>query len=193
MNFYTYAHYTPSGKVFYIGKGVNDRAYSFSDRSHAWKCAIKDNEGVNIRILAYWDTEQEAFEHEKVLISCFIDMEHPLVNKTKGGKGAYGYKQSEQTKQIKSLKLTGYKHSLITCPKCNKTGGETSMKRWHFDKCTGVRPFKARVSIDGKRVCLGNFETKDLATQAEIKAYKDANKPFPFEFVKRKGIPQWLQ
>ena len=23
----------------------------------------------------------------------------------------------------------------VTCPHCNKTGGEPSMKRWHFDNC----------------------------------------------------------
>ena len=87
--FYTYAHYAPNGKIFYIGKGIKDRAYSFSDRSDNWKRAVKDNKGLKIEILAHWDTEQEAFEHEKVLIDCFADMMHPLVNKTKGGKGAY--------------------------------------------------------------------------------------------------------
>ena len=188
MNFYTYAHYTPGGKIFYIGKGVDNRAYSFSDRSHDWKRAVKANKGLTIEILANWDTEQEAFEHEQILIDCFTEMKHPLVNKTKGGKGPYGYKQSEETKKVKSLKLTGYKHPLITCPKCNKTGGATTMKRWHFDKCTGVRPYKARVSIDGERVCLGYFETKELALQAEIDAYKNANKPFPRDFIKRKGL-----
>jgi transcription elongation factor Elf1 len=41
---------------------------------------------------------------------------------------------------------------LFPCPKCGKSGGETSMKRWHFDKCTGNRPFKARATYNGKPV-----------------------------------------
>ena len=186
--YYTYAHYTSAGKVFYIGKGVDDRAFSFSDRSQSWKRAVKDNKGVSIEILAHWDTEQEAFEHEKVLIGCFADMMHPLVNKTKGGKGPYGIVISEERKQYLRQKLTGFKHKKVTCPKCQKTGGETTMKRWHFDKCSGNRPYKARVTIDGKRIYLGYFETKDLATQAEIAAYKQANKSLPKEFIRYKGL-----
>ena len=186
--FYTYAHYAPNGKIFYIGKGIKDRAYSFSDRSDNWKRAVKDNKGLKIEILAHWDTEQEAFEHEKVLIDCFADMMHPLVNKTKGGKGAYGVVFSEERKQSLKKKLTGIKHELITCPKCNKVGGKTTMRRWHFDKCSGNKPYKARVTIGGKRLHLGYFETKDLATKAEIAAYKQANKSLPKEFIRHKGL-----
>ena len=188
MSYYTYAHSSPEGKIFYIGKGIANRAYSFNDRSHDWKRAVKYHNGLSIKILAHWDTEQEAFEHEKVLISCFKDMRYDLVNLTSGGQGPYKLKQSQETKKLKSLKLKGFKHLLVTCPKCNKTGGKTSMKRWHFEKCTGNRPYKARVTIDGKRVCLGYFETKDLATEAEIKAYKEANKPLPKEFIRHKGL-----
>ena len=177
--FYTYAHYTPNGKVFYIGKGVDSRAYSFSDRSHAWKRAVKDNKGVKIEILAHWNTEQEAFEHEKVLIDCFVDMKHPLVNKTKGGKGAYGVVFSEERKQNIKYKLTGYKHEQITCPKCQKVGGKTTMKRWHFDKCTGNKPFKSRLTYNGKRIYFGCFATKEEAKQKCIDFYTSVNKPIP--------------
>jgi hypothetical protein len=177
--FYTYTHSTPNGKVFYIGKGVDNRAYSFSDRSHAWKRAVKDNKGLNIDILAYWKTEQEAFEHEKVLIDCFVDMKHPLVNKTKGGKGAYGVVFSEERKQYMKDKLTGYKHEKITCPKCQKIGGKTTMKRWHFDKCTGNKPFKAKLSYNGKRYYFGSFATQEEVKQKCIDFYTSVNKPIP--------------
>jgi hypothetical protein len=170
--FYTYSHSAPNGKVFYIGKGINDRAFSFNDRSHDWKRAVKLNEGVSIKVLAYWNTEEEAFEHEKFLISCFEDLNYALVNKTKGGKGVYGYKQSEDLKNYKSKLLTGYKHKKITCPHCNTEGGQTSMKRWHFDKCTGVKPFKARTTTNGVRVWLGNYSTKEEADKV-IKDYKE--------------------
>ena len=45
--FYTYSHSAPNGKVFYIGKGKGDRAFSFNDRSNDWKRAIKKNNGVS--------------------------------------------------------------------------------------------------------------------------------------------------
>ena len=166
MSYYTYAHSAPSGKIFYIGKGTNDRAYSFSDRSQDWKRAFKENKGVQVEILANWNTEEEAYSHEKLLVECFKDMKYKLVNKTNGGKGAYGMIVSEETKKKRAEKLIGFKHNLITCPKCQKTGGQTSMKRWHFDKCTGNKPYKARTTINGKRIYLGYFETKEQVDMA---------------------------
>ena len=185
---YTYAHLTPQGKIFYIGKGVADRAYSFSDRSHDWRRAVKQNKGVQIEILANWDTEEEAFDHEKLLIDCFTDMNYDLVNKTKGGKGAYGVVWSEERKQKLSQKMSGYKYEIVTCPVCKKEGGETSMKRWHFDKCTGNRPYKARVSYNNERMFLGNFATQQEADQKCIDFYASVNKPLPKEFIRHKGI-----
>jgi hypothetical protein len=35
---------------------------------------------------------------------------------------------------------------------------------------------------------LGYFETKELATQAEINAYNEVNKPLPKEFIRHKGL-----
>ena len=166
MMHYTYAHSAPNGKVFYIGKGVDSRAFAFSDRSDDWKRAVMHHGGVSIEKLAYWETEKEAFDHEKFLIWCFSDMKNSLVNLTGGGKGPYGMKQSEESKIKKSLKMVGYVHKKVTCPHCGKIGGETTMKRWHFDKCTGLKDFRARISVDGKRVHLGRFATKEQANMA---------------------------
>jgi hypothetical protein len=186
--YYTYAHLTPQGEIFYIGKGMADRAYSFSDRSHAWKRAVKENQGVQIEILANWNTEEEAFSHEKLLIDCFIDMKYKLVNKTKGGKGAYGVVWSEERKQKLSQRMLGHKYKLIICPKCKTSGGATTMKRWHFDNCTGKKStFKARVSYNNKRIYLGYFATQQEADQKCIDFYASVNKPLPKEFIRHKG------
>ena len=29
----------------------------------------------------------------------------------------------------------GIKHTLLTCPHCDKEGGSNTMKTWHFDRC----------------------------------------------------------
>jgi hypothetical protein len=166
--FYTYSHSAPNGNIFYIGKGKADRAFSFSDRSHDWKRAVKKYQGVSINILSYWDTEEEAFEHEKFLIDCFQGLNYLLVNKTKGGKGVFGYTQTEELKQKKSELMTGFKYKQVVCPHCQTKGGETSMKRWHFKNCTGAKNFKARVSVNGRRVFLGNYASKaDVALVVE--------------------------
>jgi hypothetical protein len=187
--YYTYAHLTPKGEIFYIGKGVNDRAYSFADRSHDWRRAVKQNKGVQIEILANWDTEEEAYDHEKLLIDCFTEMKYKLVNKTKGGKGGYGVVWTDERKQYLSKKLTGIKHEIVTCPNCAKTGGIGTMKRWHFDKCTGKKgTIKARVSYNGKRVFLGYCATQQEADNRCIAFYASVNKPLPKEFIRHKGI-----
>jgi hypothetical protein len=187
--YYTYAHYTPKGDLFYIGKGVDDRAFSFGDRSHSWKRAVKENKGLTIEILANWHTENEAYNHEKLLIDCFTEMGHKLVNQTKGGKGAYGYVCSEEKKQHLRDKLTGFKHQTIICPKCGVSGGNTTMKRWHFDNCTGKKgTFRARVTYNNERLYLGKFATEQEATQKCIDFYASVNKPLPKEFIRHKGI-----
>jgi hypothetical protein len=188
MKYYTYAHLSPEGKVFYIGKGADGRAFSFGDRSHNWRRAIKQHGGLLVQTLAKWKTEEEAFEHEKFLIACFKDMQCSLVNLTDGGKGPYGFKQSEEANKKRSEKNKGYIHKKITCPSCGKSGGETSMKRWHFEKCTGLKIFRARANIDGKRIHIGRFATQDDADQATIDFYNKANKPLPKEFIRHKGL-----
>jgi hypothetical protein len=188
MSYYTYSHSSPEGKIFYIGKGLKDRAFSFSDRSKNWKLAVKQHGGLSIQILAKWETENEAFEHEKFLISCFKDMNCSLVNLTNGGKGPYGFKQSEESNRIRSEKNKGYVHKKVTCLSCGKTGGETSMKRWHFEKCTGLKEFRARAHVDGKRIHLGRFATQEEADQKTIDFYVTANKPLPKEFIRHKGL-----
>ena len=84
-----------------------------------------------------------------------------------------GKKQSETSKAKKSLKLRGYVHKIITCPNCGKSGGETSIKRWHFDKCSGTHEFRARITWQGKRIHLGRFTTQQEASEAMKLAYKN--------------------
>ena len=188
MSYCTYIHSSPQGKVFYVGKGNDTRPFAFSDRSDNWKRAIKQHGGILIDVVAKWDTEEEAFEHEKFLIECFDNLKVGLVNKTKGGKGTYGLVVSEEAKQKKREKNTGFVHKKVTCPNCGKNGGETSMKRWHFDKCQGLKEFRARVHVDGKRIHLGRFATQEEADQKAIEYYASVNKPLPKEFLWHKGM-----
>lgn len=167
MRYYTYIHATPDGDIFYVGKGTGRRVYSMGDRTVHWKSIVEKNDGVLMKIVARFETESEAFEHEKLLIDLYKNKGCELVNLTEGGSGPLGYVQSEECRMRKKELLSGYVHKKITCPKCGKTGGETSMKRWHFDKCSGNKRFKARAAIDGVRVFLGNYSTKPEALRVE--------------------------
>ena len=94
--FYTYAHYKPEGGLFYIGKGSKGRAYQTSRRNAYWHNIVNKYGKPHVEILANWDTEAEAFDHEKLLISCFQDMGYKLANLSNGGGGSTGYKHTEQ-------------------------------------------------------------------------------------------------
>jgi hypothetical protein len=190
VNYYTYAHSSPKGDVFYIGKGKEDRAFTRHDRSYLWRKRILKERGIHIQILADWETEEEAYQHELFLIACFKDMGANLVNKTDGGKGPTNFMQSPEVVRQRALKLTGFKHKILSCPHCGQIGGQTSLKRWHFDNCTGKKAtFKARVTVDGKRLYLRKYQTKEEATKVMIEYYKSIDKALPTTFISRRGTP----
>lgn len=108
QKFYTYAHYRPDNTLFYIGKGKGFRAHAIQNRNVHWQRAVKKYGKHRVEILAYWDTEQEAYDHEKLLIECFKDLGYNLSNISEGGSGIMsGLKHSEQTKLKIAKALTG--------------------------------------------------------------------------------------
>jgi len=97
--FYTYAHYKPDNSVFYIGKGRGRRAWSVKDRNPHWRNVVAKHGAHKVEVLAHWPTEQEAFKHEKFLISCFRDMGYSIANITNGGDGCSGLVHTDAVKQ----------------------------------------------------------------------------------------------
>ena len=128
--FYTYAHYTPQGRLFYIGKGQGERAHSAKGRNIYWRRVVKKYGKPEVQILANWETEKEAFSHEVLLISCFKDLGHQLCNLTGGGEGSLGLipwnkgkpwsdeiKAKQGVKNIGNKYWVGKKHSDKTIQK----------------------------------------------------------------------------
>lgn len=124
--FYTYAHYTPDGKLFYIGKGHGLRAYRYSGRNPHYKNIVTKYGKPTVKIIAEWETEEDAFNHEIELIAKYRNEGIELCNKTIGGEGTSGYHLTETHKlKIKISKLgksatwnIGKKHSEETKRKC---------------------------------------------------------------------------
>ena len=153
---------------------------------------IKNNKiAVNKHILATWKTREEALSHEILLHDCFnvaINKEFfnqaaqtavgfDTTGKPSSFKGKHhtdeakaqlrfkrsGMKLPEEWKRNIGLSGLGRQYLKISCPKCNKIGGINLMKRWHFDNCTGAEKHMARVSVNGERLYLGTFPTKEQA------------------------------
>jgi hypothetical protein len=47
----------------------------------------------------------------------------------------YGKKQTPEQKAKQIAAQTGKKQKTVICPHCNKSGGISAMKQWHFDNC----------------------------------------------------------
>jgi hypothetical protein len=111
--FCTYAHYTPQGTLFYIGKGSNERRpHYLQGRNNYWNKVVAKYGKPKVEVLARWQTEVEAFEHEKLLITCFRDLGFKLCNLTDGGDGTSGYKQTPEHREKNRLAGLGNKRAL---------------------------------------------------------------------------------
>lgn len=96
--FYTYAHYTPEGRLFYIGKGTGARSHAKNGRNKHWHNVVNKHGLPVIKILAHWETEQEALDHERELIAKYRAAGCKLCNLSDGGKGNAGIVMSDETK-----------------------------------------------------------------------------------------------
>jgi hypothetical protein len=130
MSYYTYAHYTIDTKeIFYIGKGTFSkqgnfkRAYAKTGRNAYWKNKVNKHQGFKVKILAVWDTEEESFSHERLLISCF---EGKLVNLTEGGEGCFGRKQSQEEKNKRADSNRGQKRNPQTLQRMSEAQKKNS-------------------------------------------------------------------
>ena len=142
-------------------------------RSDEWKEKQRlAHLGKQSRGVGYKLTEEQKSKQFK-LAEYMKDKAHPMqgkkhkpesIEKTRQAK--LGTVMANETKQKLSLANKGRKFEMVTCTVCGKEGGITGMKARHFNRCTRLKPYKARVTIDGKRLWLGKFATKEQADMA---------------------------
>lgn len=104
--FYTYGHYTESGRLFYIGKGLRRRLCDKSNRNQHWQNTVKKH-GLVVEVFSEFDSEIDALNHEVFLISCFRDLGVKLCNQTNGGDGFSGGVVSEENRMLSSMRFKG--------------------------------------------------------------------------------------
>lgn len=105
--YYTYIHRKKdTNEIFYVGKGMckRNRAYSHSNRNQHWKNTVAKHD-LLVEIVSYWKKENDAFLHEKFLISCFVDMGIRLTNQTSGGDGVSGWKHTDEFRKWQSDRI----------------------------------------------------------------------------------------
>jgi len=106
--FYVYVHRRATdGRVFYVGKGTGNRAWSLR-RNGYWK-NIANKHGFTIEIVIQDMREPDAFQLERELIA-FYGREN-LANLTDGGEGCSGIIQTEEHKAKVASAHRGMKRS----------------------------------------------------------------------------------
>lgn len=112
MEFYTYIWRDAKGVPFYVGKGKGRRAWATFQRSSEFK-RIHSAGGCYVEIADWFIHESQAHAYEVELIAKYgrRDMGGVLVNKTDGGEGASGIRQTQSTREKISAALTGQKRS----------------------------------------------------------------------------------
>ena len=122
MDYYTYAYLREDKTPYYIGKGKRRRAY---DKYHKINLPPENR----ILILKRNLSNEEAVKHEKYMIAIFgrKDLGTGILhNKTEGGDGTPGRKDSIETCEKRRKSLKGLKHSEES--KKNMSKGRMGMK-----------------------------------------------------------------
>lgn len=102
--FYVYAwYYKDTEKIFYIGKGKNNRYKMLCNRNDYFKNIIKKEcDNVGVKIIKNHLTEQDAFDLEKQLIKEYKSKGECKANFHLGGSGGYtgNYNSESRNKKI---------------------------------------------------------------------------------------------
>ena len=113
--FYIYLHITAdTGRPFYVGKGMGNRANVVRGRTNYWKNIVTKH-GFDVIMLETDLFEAESLERERYWISRIGRKDlglGPLINFTDGGEGQSGRKMSEETKEKLRVANYGNKYSL---------------------------------------------------------------------------------
>ena len=83
-------------------------------------------------------TKQKISESQRGKNNPFFGKKHSPESKKKMSEIQKGRIHSPETKKKIGESNKGKSHERITCPNCNKTGGNSNMKRWHFDNCREI-------------------------------------------------------
>lgn len=114
--YYVYQHIkADTNEIFYVGKGMDNRAFKTTSRNDHWKRIVAKH-GLKIEFVAKNLTEELAFLVEAETINLYKRLDVKLCNMTEGGEGASGYKHTEEHKSKmlgnqygKLVKVNGFK------------------------------------------------------------------------------------
>lgn len=126
--FYVYIHKKPDGTPFYVGKGLHRRATQFACRTK-WHKNIVAKYGIENIIVHQFlcQSEQDAFDTERLFIRLLKEKGIELVNLTDGGEGSSGYTPTDETKR--KLKKTPQQREVLAALKRGTTQSKETIAK----------------------------------------------------------------
>jgi len=107
--YYIYTHSRPDGSLFYVGKGVGDRARDFFQRNPYHRKIVAKHGRENIKIAAYAvHDEVHAYAAERQLILALRKAGVSLCNTDDGGLGRLGVRIGIEQRAKISASLMGH-------------------------------------------------------------------------------------
>lgn len=148
LDFYVYVHCRATdGRIFYVGKGFKQRAWSASKRNAHWNNIVKKH-GFYVEIVQDGMQEWWAFELERELIALHGRGSKFLCNATDGGDGSSGAERSLETRKKLS---DAHKKFNLTNPMLGKKHKNSSKQKQSIKKIgkyVGTRHPRCSVSVD---------------------------------------------
>lgn len=101
--FYVYEWYNVNTEeIFYVGKGCGNRYKQVSKRNQLFKAYYENNECA-VRIIQYFDLEQDAFDYEKKRIGELRNINQCFCNVDEGGTGGVNFVWTPEMRAYKSI------------------------------------------------------------------------------------------
>jgi len=120
-----------------VGRTPSNKGVPLSEETKAkLSAALKGKPGPNLgRVFSEESRAKNAAAKRKNPTKYWLGKTRSEEDKQKFRAARLGKVTSNLTKALLSKKLAGYVHQIVECPHCGKQGGETGMKRWHFENC----------------------------------------------------------
>ena len=163
--YYTYGHYKADSKeLFYIGKGKGNRSHEKDSRSDYWQNIVKKY-GYTVEIFAEWESEKDAFIHERFLIDCFKDLTS-LCNLTNGGDGCSGYIWTDEQKAKLKLRTPTRLGAVLS----EKTRKQISLSQLGISRGPHSKEHSEKISLAHK----GKVKSKEHIAKITKRLKKEA-------------------
>lgn len=166
--FCVYEHWTPCGRLFYVGKGNAIRPYQSQNRNKHWHRVVAKY-GLIVKIVGQWEGETMALLHEEFLIALYRSNGEKLTNILSGGVSNSGPRHTPESKERLRIAHTGKKRSRESVEKQRSKVLGIPKSKEHREKLSKAKTGKSVPSVWKKVMCINTGEIFESVSSASNK------------------------